>query len=325
MRLSLGEFWRLQVLRQCHQRNFPPSGFRWQWLGFSKASPSIFALIFLYGCTLVTPEANSVNLCPRDKPLKIGIDQELIDRDKRASTQLYDLNKFHILLSKSTGCQVDLRQITDPQLGRRDLAEGVWDFAFLAPSLTVLSLSQSAVYVPLRSLGQDAKTRSSILVRKDSEINSYAGLHGKRIGLLSGGSLIGYYLPRYNSHGVQFLSMQFGHSFEDLIDKLTAGQVDAIAWDSQITPLPAGMRIGAMDPHLLPLGALVMHSRLNSLNYLDFLSNLDGNIFQLPSFLRYSTRANPAHSSYYHFKKIIRDVDKWDVNAKSSPFTNSSS
>lgn len=271
---------------------------------------SLVSTIFMGGCSLV-PFQTKAALCSSGETLKIGVDQQLFPLNQGSDEQANDIKKLEVFLGKATQCPIQMVPIVSTPLGRKLIKSGGFDFAFLAPSLSVLALNQDSGYVPLRSLGQDGAVRSAMLVPKTSDIKDYSGLNGKKIGLLSSG-LIGYYLTRYNTYGVNIAGIDYGLSYEDLINKLKIRQVDAIAWDTQITPLPPGTRLGAIDPHLLPSGALLMHSRLNSLDYTGLLKELDENSFQLPSFLRYGASTKPELTSYNHFIKIVQTVDQWD-------------
>jgi len=279
--------------------------------------PSLFITLFIRGCPF-PPFQTNAPLCPAGKTLHIGVDQQLFSLDQSSDVQVNEIKKLETFLGKVTRCSIQMEPIVNPQLGRKSIRSGSFDFAFLAPTLSVLALSQDSGYVLLRTLGQDALVRSAMLVPDKSNVKDYSGLNGKRIGLLSSG-LIGYYLTRYNTYGVNIVGTDYGLSYEDLVDKLKNNQVDAIAWDTQITPLPPGTRLGAIDPHQLPSGALLMHSRLNSLDYTGLLKDLDGNSFQLPSFLRYGAATKPELTSYNHFIRIVQTVDQWD--SKNQPIT----
>lgn len=270
-----------------------------------------FLFTFLIGGCSLPRFQSTAALCPTGETLQIGIDQQLFSLDQSSDQQTRDIQKLESFLSKVTSCPIQIEPIVSPQLGRKSIENGRFDFAFLAPTLSVLALGKDSGYVLLRSLGQDVLVRSAILVPENSRINGYSGLNNKRIGLLSSG-LIGYYLARYNTYGVNTTGTNYGVNYEDLIEKLKTQQVDAIAWDTQITPLPPGTRLGAIDPHLLPSGALLMHSRLNSRDYTGLLKDLDENSFQLPAFLRYGAGTKPELASYNHFIRIVQTVDQWD-------------
>ncbi|MFN5465242.1 MAG: PhnD/SsuA/transferrin family substrate-binding protein [Cyanobacteriota bacterium] len=268
----------------------------------------------LGGCSLA-PFQTKAALCPSGETLRIGVDQQLFPLNQGLDEQASDIKKLETFLGKVTQCPIQMEPIVSAQLGRKSIKTGSFDFAFLAPSLSVLALNQDSGYVPLRSLGQNVLVRSAMLVPETSNMKDYSGLNGKKIGLLSSG-LIGYYLARYNTYGVNIAGTDYGLSYEDLVNKLKNHQVDAIAWDTQITPLPPGTRLGAIDPHLLPSGALLMHSRLNSLDYTGLLKELDENSFQLPSFLRYGASTKPELTAYNHFIKIVQTVDQWDKQSQ---------
>jgi phosphonate transport system substrate-binding protein len=150
-------------------------------------------------------------------------------------------------------------------------------------------------------------------VLEDSPIKGYADMNGAKLGLLPRGSLVGFYLPLYNLYGVRVSGIAYGVSFIDLAEKLAAGTINAMAWDANQSQRPPGTRVAAVDPHLIPGGAMVMKSTLNSADYKSLLAVLDANAFQLPAFLGYSSGSFPDPRSYHHFTKIIRDVDSWTL------------
>ncbi len=267
----------------------------------------------LAGCSLLSAK-NKAALCPNGQILRIGVDQQLFSSQQAANQQEQEIKKLESFLQKSTHCLIQIESIVNANLGRESLEKGTLDFIFLAPSLSVIALAEDSQYVPLRSLGQDITARSGLLVRDNDDIKSYAGINNKRIGLLPN-DLNGYYLPRYNLHGTNISYVYQGLSYDDLVEKLKNKAVDAIAWNTEITPLPKDTRVGAIDPHLLPAGALLMHARLNSLNYTELLKDLDDYSFQLPAFLRYGVGTRPQVSSYREFIKIVHTVEKWDKEA----------
>jgi phosphonate transport system substrate-binding protein len=273
---------------------------------------SLLIFIPLQSCSYLYSSSSNSVLCPQDKPLKIGIDQELIGSYNKSTSNHSDLNNFQIFISKATGCKIDFQLLKNQQELQADITSDQLDFAFLGSTLTLFSLNQKPAYVPLRTLSQNSGQRSAILVQKDSKIISLSDLNNLKVGLLSNKSLIGYYLPRYNTYGLRISAVASGIDFSDLINKLNTGEVDAIAWDSDIKPLPLDKRIIAIDNHFLPTGALVMNPRRNSSDYPSLLKQLDDNVFLLPTFLGYAPNTIPVFSSYHHFSKIMRDVDKWD-------------
>lgn len=250
-------------------------------------------------------------LCPNDQTLRVGVDQQLFSSQQTPNQQEQENKKLETFLQKTTHCLVQIEPIVNATQGTQSLQNGTLDFVFSAPSLAVLALAQESQYALLRSLGQDMTTRSALLVREESDIRSYAGLNKKRIGLLPG-DFNGYFLPRYNLYGSRLIYVYQGISYDDLVEKLNKKSVDAIAWNTAIKPLPAKTRIAAIDSHLLPAGALLMHSRLNSLDYTGLLKDLDDYSSQLPSFLGYRAGMRPDLSSYRDFIKIVQTVEKSD-------------
>jgi phosphonate transport system substrate-binding protein len=223
-----------------------------------------------------------------------------------------DLHDLRDLLAKASGCPLEVQPIQSKAIGRRGLLNGSWDFAFLSPSLTVMALQQQQTpYTAIRTLGLRVGSRSSILVPEGSSIRGYGDLNGARLGLLQKGDLLGYYLPIYNLYGVRLAGIRYGSDFEALARELAAGTIDAMVWDAKQTPMPKGTRLGAVDPHRIPAGALVMRSTLNDSDYRSMLSVLDDNAFQLPTSMGYSSGSIPDRRSYYHVTRIVRDVDSW--------------
>lgn len=272
-------------------------------------------LLFLPGCALRPSAEGKGSLCHDGQTLRVGVDQQLLsDRDVSIPppTDEGSLDRLSKLLTRASGCSLEVQPIISTELGRRGISEGEWDFAFLAPSLTVLALQQRQTpYTALRSLGLRNVVRSSILVPEASPITGYADMNGAKLGLLPRGSLVGFYLPLYNLYGVRLSGIVYGLSFTDLAERLAAGSIDAMAWDANQSQRPQGTRVVAVDPHLIPDGSMVMKSTLNGVDYKSMLAVLDANAFQLPTFLGYSSGSFPDPRSYHHFTKIIHDVDSW--------------
>lgn len=260
------------------------------------------------------PAKHKAALCPNGQTLRIGVDQQLFTSQQAANQQEKEIKRLESFLQKTTHCLIQIEPIVNANIGRESLNKGIWDFTFLAPSLSVIALADNSQYVPLRSLGQDISARSALLVRNKDNIRSYSELNNKRIGLLLS-DLNGYYLPRFNLHGVKVSYVDTGLSYDDLAEKLKKNDVDAIAWNTHITPLPNETQVGPIDAHLLPAGALLMHSRLNSLDYTKLLKDMDNYSFQLPAFLRYGAGTRPQESSYRELIKIVQTVEKWDKDA----------
>ena len=169
----------------------------------------IMLLPFLTACATFGTMGSQTSLCPNGKTLRFGVDSQLADSSETSPGGLPALGELSTFLSKATGCPISMEPIANDHLGLQGLNRGGWDFAFLGPSLTVLALKDGG-YTPLRALGQKADSRSAILVNSNSDISDYSDLSGKRLGLLPEGSILGYYLPRYNSYGVRTGSIVYG-------------------------------------------------------------------------------------------------------------------
>jgi hypothetical protein len=172
----------------------------------------------LGGCSLL-PAKHKAALCPNGQTLRIGVDQQLFTSQQAANQQEKEIKRLESFLQKTTHCLIQIEPIVNANIGRESLNKGIWDFTFLAPSLSVIALADNSQYVPLRSLGQDISARSALLVRNKDNIRSYSELNNKRIGLLLS-DLNGYYLPRFNLHGVKVSYVDTGLSYDDLAEKL---------------------------------------------------------------------------------------------------------
>ena len=269
-------------------------------------------LLLLVSCSQNTTINNKASLCPHGNVLRIGVDEQLTEDSEARIQEATYLSELSTILSRTSGCPVNIEPISTDQLGIQGLSHATWDFAFLGPSLTVLALMDESNYIALRSLGNKADSRSAILVNTKSEIQSYGKLSNKRLGLLPKGSILGYYLPLYNSYGARPAAIIYGESYQDLLSMLKSGKLDAISWDTQIAPRPEGTRIAVLDPHFLPESALVMKTDYIKLDYQTMLGQLDENAFQLPPFLRYAAGSSPRLLTYQHMFKVVREVQRWD-------------
>lgn len=286
--------------------------------------PVVLALVLLsvllVGCE--SPPESSATLCGPTGVLRVGL---LDPSEGQALTRAVpfseaELSSFKALLLQASRCDVQLEPLSSFDRARSSLADRQWDAAFLPPGLLAFSLAAKTGYVPIRSLGGSRSSSSVLLVKEGSRFRSVKDLEQARIGLLPRGSLTGFYLPLYNLHGLSLGKVSYALNPAALGSMLERGEVDAIAWDEAL-PLPfASVRRLPVNPHPLPLGALVLSGSLIRSDHTLFLKTLDASAAQMPVGLGYASGVLPKQQAMQPLRTIVEYVEGWQLPLDGEPY-----
>lgn len=143
-----------------------------------------------------------------------------------------------------------------------------WDIVFAPPGIAAIAISQSQ-YVPIFPLEGGLKSRSLIVVLKDSSITDINQLAGKTIALGQLGSATGYYLPIYNLYGLTLAEVRFAATPKTVLQWVAEAEVDAGAmsqaeYNQYRSSFPnARFRILFTDSHEVPSGSVLVSPNLN--------------------------------------------------------------
>ncbi|MCP9849987.1 PhnD/SsuA/transferrin family substrate-binding protein [Cyanobium sp. Morenito 9A2] len=284
--------------------------------GSGRVAAAVVASVVVLGLVVAcrgSTDSTRFHLCGSDGPLAIGLVAEGEGGGTVAAARLQEaqLPPLRQVLTKASRCELALEPVRSPELGRRHLERGRWDVAFLPPALTAFALA-GGQYRAVRVLGREAPPRG-LIVGMGSSVLQLDDLEGRRLGLLPRGSLLGFYLPLYNLHGLRLAKVVYGLTFEELAGALGRGDLDAIAWDSRRSLPQPGSRVLHRDAHRQPPGALVVRRGLDEGSLAVFLATLDGSASQLPSFLGYDASTIPDSQRMMPLQRIVRTVESWSL------------
>ena len=142
-----------------------------------------------------------------------------------------DLERMRTLLTLASRCDVQFEPLLSPERARQRLIRGEWDLAFLPPGLTAMAMQRGVDDQPIRKLVRPNRSRSALLVRRDSGLNSTVDLNGARLGLLPRGSLTASTCPLQPAW-IEVEGGSLRQQFRCSAGHAQAGDVDVIAWDS---------------------------------------------------------------------------------------------
>ena len=134
-----------------------------------------------------------------------------------------------------------------------------WDLVFAPPGLAAIAISEQQ-YVAIFPLEGVQKTRSVIVVLRDSKIKEISNLARKVMAFGKPGSATGYYLPIYNLYGLTLSSVRFAPTPKTVLEWIAQEEVDAGAMSvAQFNRyrsdfLGTKFRILYTDSHRIPSG-----------------------------------------------------------------------
>jgi phosphonate transport system substrate-binding protein len=127
-----------------------------------------------------------------DKVIKMGFVPM-----KDGDTLIESVEPLTEMLSKEIGIKVEGFTATNYVGVVEGLGSGQVDFGFIPPFAYVLANSESDAEVILTALNKsgEAKYRSQFMVRKDSSINNFSDIKGKKVAFVDPSSTSGYLFP----------------------------------------------------------------------------------------------------------------------------------
>ncbi|MAR07283.1 MAG: phosphonate ABC transporter substrate-binding protein [Cyanobium sp. NAT70] len=269
--------------------------------------------MMLVGCGSSTDD--QVSVCGPQGNLRVGFVGSVEGKSEISESLIADdeLERMRTLLTIASRCEVQFEPVFSSERARERLVRGEWDIAFLPPGLTAMAMQRGVEDQPIRQLVRPNRSRSALLVHRDSAVKTLADLNGKRLGLLPRGSLTGFYLPLYNLHGLTLKEVRYANNFEELLTLLKNGDLDVIAWDTGLSEPGDAYRLLAEDNHDIPHGSMVLSKEILKRNYKPMLKVLDDSAGQMPKSLGYSSGTLPAVDAYYSLKEIVRHVESWTL------------
>ena len=101
-----------------------------------------------------------------------------------------------------------------------------WSMVFAPPGLAAIAIAEQN-YAPIFPMQGVQNTRSVIIVREDSNIQTLADLQQKIIALGEPGSATGYYLPLYDLYGLTLAEVKFAPTPKTILEWLANNTIDA--------------------------------------------------------------------------------------------------
>lgn len=287
------------------------------------AAAVLLAVVAISACR--KQSASQAQLCGPAGQLRVGYVGAEEGRSPGGQAVLsdQDITRLRDLLTVASRCEVLLEPVASPEQARQRLGVGEWDVAFLPAGLAALALEGSGGggYNLVRPLGQRGQSRSQLLVRAASPRTTPQQLQGARLGLLPRGSLTGFYLPLYNLHGLSLRSVHYALSYSELLERLRAGELDAIAWDAALPDPGADVRVVSEDRNAIPVGALMLSQALVAADHQPFLQALDQSAAQLPPGLGYVSGVLPEAQRLQRLRAVVNNVESWDLPLEGRPYS----
>ena len=143
------------------------------------------------------------------------------------------------------------------------IQERKWDLVFAPPGLAAIAIDKEN-YLPVFPLEGVEHTRSVIVVREDSSVESIQDLAGKTVALGQVGSATGYYLPIYNLYGLTLAEVRFAPTPKQILgwleeDEVAAGALSLAEFNRFRSEFSeTGFRIINTDSHQVPSGVILV-------------------------------------------------------------------
>ena len=138
-----------------------------------------------------------------------------------------------------------------------------WDLIFAPPGLAATAIAERE-YIPMFSLEGVQRTRSVIVVDRESQINKLSQLARRPIALGQPGSATGYYLPIYNLYGLTVASVSFASTPKKVLEliaqrEVAAGAMSLADFNRYRSDFPqTKFRILHTDSHNVPNGVVLI-------------------------------------------------------------------
>ncbi|HEY9770493.1 MAG TPA: PhnD/SsuA/transferrin family substrate-binding protein [Coleofasciculaceae cyanobacterium] len=149
----------------------------------------------------------------------------------------------------------------------QQISSNKWDLVFAPPGLAAIAISRYN-YLPLVPLEGSDKTRSVLVVQKDSAFEQRQDLANQTIALGQKGSATDYYLPIYNLYGLKFKEVLYAPTPQNILQLLNDGKVEVGALSLADYNLyrrdfdADRFKVIYLDRHNVPPGAILISDRL---------------------------------------------------------------
>lgn len=253
-------------------------------------------LVFMMGCQADAPP-----------PGRLSIGVVSFGESDRSVEQYSKLKNY---LGSELNSLVELEPTYNEIKAISQIKRKSWDIIFATPGLAAIAISQSQ-YVPLFPLEGALKSRSVIIVLKESLIKDIRQLGGQTLALGEAGSATGYYLPIYNLYGLTLSEIRFASTPKAVLELVangsaTAGAMSLAEYNQYRTDFP-GMRFRILytDAHEVPSGAVLVSSDLTSSQQDKIRETLSKVSPAIAASAGYITNASPPDYQY-----LIEVVDR---------------
>jgi phosphonate transport system substrate-binding protein len=256
----------------------------------------LLSVLFLVGCQSEAPP-----------PGKLSIGVVSYGESDRSVEQYSELKNY---LGSELNSIIELEPTFNEIKAISQIKRKSWDIVFAPPGLAAIGISQSQ-YVPLFPLEGALKSRSAIVVLKDSPIKEIRQLAGKSLALGEVGSATGYYLPVYNLYGLTLSEIRFASTPKAVLALVAKGEVAAgamsVAEYNQYRTDFSGIRFRILytDAHEIPSGAVLVSSALNASQQDKIRETLSEVSPAIAASAGYITNASPPDYQY-----LIEVVDR---------------
>ncbi len=186
-----------------------------------------------------------------------------------------------------------------------------WDLVFAPPGLAAIAISRYD-YLPLVPLEGSDKTRSVLVVQKDSAFEQRQDLANQTIALGQKGSATDYYLPIYNLYGLKFKQVLYAPTPQNILQLLNDGKVEVGALSLADYNLyrrdfdADRFKVIYLDQHKVPSGAILISDRLER----NQQEQIRLALVETPSFIASSAGYLPNEElpDYSYMTKVIERV-----------------
>lgn len=233
-----------------------------------------------------------------------------------------DYSELQKYLGEELNSIVELEPTYNEVKALDEIKRRKWDLVFAPPGVAALAIYQDQ-YIPIFPLEGGQKTRSIVVVLKNSPVQNIAELSGKTIALGQEGSATSYYLPIYNLYGLTLAEVRFARTPKKVLEAIAKEEVAAGAislqefnqYRSDFTNKQ--FRILYTDTHPIPSGSVLVNSSLPT----EKQSQIRKSLNQVSSALASSTGyiTNAPIPDYQYLIKVLSRVRPISEKIKQKP------
>ncbi|AOY81421.1 PhnD/SsuA/transferrin family substrate-binding protein [Moorena producens JHB] len=158
---------------------------------------------------------------------------------------------------------IELEPIYNERRALTLIKQSKLSIVFAPPGLAAIAIAE-AQYIPVLPLEGVKKSRSVIVVERESPIQDLTELAGKVIALGQPGSATGYYLPIYNLYGLTLAEVRFAPTPKQVLEWIASEEVVAGALSLEeleryrLDYSQTRFRILYIDSHKIPSGSILI-------------------------------------------------------------------